>query len=107
MVSGDHRPYLVALIVPAQETIDSWSRENKVPADLAALSKDADFRKHIERVVGRVNARLAVFERVRRFAIAHEPFSIANEMMTPTLKIRRHKINAVYRPALEALYEGG
>jgi long-chain acyl-CoA synthetase len=44
-------------------------------------------------------------ERVRRFILAREPFAIGNEMMTPTLKIKRHKIRAAYGEALEALYK--
>jgi long-chain acyl-CoA synthetase len=41
---------------------------------------------------------------VRKFIIAREPFSIANEQMTITLKVRRHKVREVYGAALEALY---
>ena len=54
----------------------------------------------------RVNGELAPIERVRRFIIAHEPFSIDNAQMTPTLKIRRHAIRAAYEAAFEGLYEG-
>jgi long-chain acyl-CoA synthetase len=43
---------------------------------------------------------------VRRFIIAHEPFSIDNAQMTPTLKIRRHAIRAAYEAKFDSLYEG-
>jgi long-chain acyl-CoA synthetase len=43
-------------------------------------------------------------ERVRRFVLAREPFSITNEQMTPTLKIKRHKIRDAYGEELESLY---
>jgi long-chain acyl-CoA synthetase len=36
--------------------------------------------------------------------VVAEPFTIENEMLTPTLKIRRHKVRAVYGARLEALY---
>ncbi len=55
-------------------------------------------------VVERVNKELSATERVRRFLIAAEPFTVDNQMMTPTLKIRRHKIAERYGEALEALY---
>jgi long-chain acyl-CoA synthetase len=58
-------------------------------------------------VIDRVNQRLSSLEKVRRFLIAREPFSVENEMLTPTLKIRRHKIKAAYGAALERLYERG
>lgn len=94
MVYGDKRPYIVAVIVPAQELVDQ------------AKGDDAALHKSVAAVVSRVNQGLANIERVRRFVIAHEAFTTANGQMTPTLKIRRHAIRAVYGPALEALYEG-
>ena len=45
-------------------------------------------------------------ERVRRFVIAGEAFTIANGQMTPTLKIKRHVIREAYGAALDALYQG-
>jgi long-chain acyl-CoA synthetase len=57
-------------------------------------------------VVARVNEGLATAERMRRFVIAGEPFSIANTQLTPTLKLRRHAIRAVYEAAFDALYDG-
>jgi len=41
---------------------------------------------------------------VRRLMIAGEPFTTDNGLLTPTLKIRRHKIKQIYGEALEALY---
>jgi long-chain acyl-CoA synthetase len=49
---------------------------------------------------------LAPPERVRRFVIAEEPFSVANAQLTPTLKIRRHAIRAAYGAAFDTLYAG-
>ncbi len=47
---------------------------------------------------------LSPVERVRRFLIASEPFTIASGELTPTLKLRRHVIGEKYGAALEALY---
>ena len=41
----------------------------------------------------------------RRFAVAKAPFSIENGQLTPSLKIRRHKIKETYGAELERLYE--
>ena len=65
---------------------------------------DDGFRGAISAAVDRVNADLSVIERVRRFIIINEPFTIENEMMTPSMKIRRHVIKERYGEALEALY---
>ena len=52
----------------------------------------------------RINAGLSNIEKVRRFIIADEPFSIDNAQMTPTMKVRRHKLIEVYGERLQALY---
>ena len=104
MVYGDKCTHLVALIVPDEAFVIDFARANKAAPDLARLAEDADFKAEISRVVERVNKSLSNLERVRRFLIAPEPFTVENEMMTPTLKIRRHRITAAYGEALRALY---
>ena len=54
--------------------------------------------------VDRVNANLSVIERVRRIILADAPFTVENEQLTPSLKIRRHVLRGVYAARLEALY---
>ncbi|MBV9841347.1 MAG: long-chain fatty acid--CoA ligase [Sphingomonadaceae bacterium] len=90
MVSGDRRPYLVGLIVADAE----WGRS----LDEAAR------RRGVQAAVDRVNKRLSTTEKVRRVALADEPFEIANGQLTPSLKIRRHMIRAAYGDRLDALY---
>jgi long-chain acyl-CoA synthetase len=105
MVFGDRRPYLVAVIVPSAEFLDGVARRRGVAVDHAALVQDPELHKALGAVVARVNAELSPIERVRRFMLAGEPFTVANGQMTPTLKIKRHAIRHTYGPALLALYE--
>jgi len=104
MVYGDRRPHLVALVVPDPEFVKDWARANGKSHDIAALAKDEAFNKALHDVIDRVNKNLSVIERVRRLIVAPEPFTIENEMMTPTMKLRRHVIIGAYREALEQLY---
>lgn len=87
MVYGDRRPHLVALIVPDPE-----------------IASAPDVHERLERAVDRVNADLSVIERIRRFVTADEPFTIENEQLTPSMKIRRHVIGKTYGERLAALY---
>jgi len=107
MVHGDAQPHLVALIVPEAEFVRGWAGRNGRAGDLSALAGDAEFLRALGVVVDRVNAGLSAIERIRRFAVAPEPFSIENAMLTPSLKIRRHKIREAYGAALDRLYEKG
>jgi long-chain acyl-CoA synthetase len=103
MVFGDRRPYLVAVVVPDPEFVAAYA-EGEVPADMSALAADPGFTRAIGAAVSRVNLTLMPSERVRRFVVAAEVFSIANGQMTPTLKIKRHVIRERYGAALDALY---
>ena len=104
MVYGDRRPHLVAIVVPHAEFTTAWAQRFGKPDDLARLAADKEFQAAIEAAVLRVNAKLPPIERVRRFMIAREPFSVANDLMTPTLKIKRHMVRKAYGAELDALY---
>ncbi len=88
MVFGDKRAHLVAVIVP----------------EAAAEGEEKAARELVAAAMERVNAALAPIERVRRFILADQPFTIENGQMTPTLKVRRHILMGVYGERLEALY---
>jgi long-chain acyl-CoA synthetase len=102
MVLGDQRPHLVAILVPDQEFAAQFAPPGTA---LSALADNAALFKALGDIVNRVNASLPAIERVRRFVIAQEAFTTANGQLTPTLKIKRHVVRAVYRDAIEGLYE--
>jgi len=87
MVYGDRRPHLVALLVPDPE-----------------IASSTDAHQRLQQAVDRTNSDLSVIERIRRFIVADEPFSIENEQLTPSMKIRRHVISKQYGERLDALY---
>ncbi len=105
MVYGDKRPNLVAALVPDEEFILHWAHQHHKPHDRASLAEDPDFRAALSAIVDRVNRELSPLEKIRRFTILPEAFTVENGMMTPTLKIRRHKIREAYGTVLEGLYE--
>ncbi|MEQ8587799.1 MAG: long-chain fatty acid--CoA ligase [Thalassobaculaceae bacterium] len=107
MVYGDKRPYLVALVVPEESFVEEWASANGKTANLAVLAEDEGFHKAVSAAIERVNADLAQIEKLRRFKIATEAFTTENGMMTPTLKIRRHKIREHYYERLDGLYGKG
>ncbi|QDM41112.1 long-chain fatty acid--CoA ligase [Altererythrobacter sp. TH136] len=106
MVSGDKRPYLVGLIVPDAEWTMEWAKANGEKFDFKALQDLPAFRSAVRAAVDRTNKELSVIEKVRQFAFADEPFTTDNEEMTPSLKIRRHKIRERYGARLDGLYKG-
>ena len=81
-VYGDKKTYLVALIITESEV-------NK---------------KEIETYLENLNKSLSLIEKVKKFKIIEEEFTIDNGMLTPTLKLKRKKILEKYKEDLEKLY---
>ena len=103
MVMGDKQPYLIALIVPNADYAREWAKAQGKDGSFPGLVTDPDFKRHMDDVVEKVNKSLGAAERVRRFALTAEPFTIDNRMLTPSMKIRRHVIGEAYEAQLAAL----
>lgn len=104
MIAGDKKPYMTAVIVPDPEWVQEWCARTATPCHFKDLAHDPDFKAALGHAVERVNKDLSVIERVRKFIVADEPFTIENEQLTPSLKIRRHVLRQVYGERLDALY---
>ncbi len=104
MIYGDFKNYLVAIIVPDKEYIKQWASEKKVEFDINNIIKNEDFIKTIKETIERVNNKLSTIEKIRKFLLIKEEFTIENDMMTPTLKVRRFKVKEKYKIELEKLY---
>ena len=105
MIAGDRRPHMVALIVPDAEWTQEWCAANGDACNFATLAENSGYRTAIGKAIEAVNRDLTVTERIRRFILADAPFTIENEQLTPSLKIRRHVLKQVYGDRLDALYK--
>lgn len=114
MLVGDDRPYITALIVPNYEAVvrvmneqgiptgnikDKTVREELSESDIVQGLVDADIR--------RLQRELAAYERVRRFDLLAEEFSVENGMLTPTLKVKRKEVLKIFADLIEGMYGGG
>ncbi|WP_338424671.1 AMP-dependent synthetase/ligase [Sphingopyxis kveilinensis] len=106
MVYGDKRPHLVGILVPDPEWAAEWAEAEGLPKEMPLLREHEKFRAAIRAAVDRVNGQLSVIEKVRKFDFADEAFTIENEQMTPSMKIRRHVLREIYADKIAALYKG-
>ncbi|MDV3459145.1 long-chain fatty acid--CoA ligase [Sphingomonas sp. HF-S4] len=104
MIAGDKKPYMTAVIVPDPEWTAEYCAHTATKCNFKELAHDPDYKAAVGAAVERVNRDLSVIERVRKFIIADAPFTIENEQLTPSLKIRRHVLKQVYGARLDALY---
>tara|TARA_B100000767_G_scaffold273598_1_gene304190 strand:- start:338 stop:2080 length:1743 start_codon:yes stop_codon:yes gene_type:complete len=90
MVEGDRRPYLVAIIIPEVEK--------------ASTLNDDDLEVIISKEIKKANENLSSIEKIRKYIIVRDPFSTDNGLLTPTMKVRRHKVKEMYGELLDDLY---
>ena len=104
MLYGDYKNYLVAVIVPDKEQTLKWAEKNNKNVNISEIVNDELFIKNIREVVSRVNKNLSVIEQVKKFILIDHEFTIENNMMTPSMKVRRFKVKEIYSDKLESLY---
>ena len=85
LVYGDNKPYLIALLV--------LSNNNK------KLKNEIIFKE-----IEKINKNLSKIEKIKKFFVIKEQFTIENGMMTPTLKLKRYKIIKKYKNEFEKHY---
>jgi long-chain acyl-CoA synthetase len=113
MLIGDKRPFVTALIVPDFDVLKEVAEMQgmkvpnlKDPAARAAFLDLESVELAVEADIKRLQRDLSPFERVRRFELLAEPFTVENGMMTPTLKVKRKVVEERYGDLIEGMYEG-
>jgi len=84
MVYGDAKNYLVAIIVPNKE-----------------FSKQ---KEKISEIVNNINNNLTLVEKIKKFHIIEDSFTIENGLLTPTMKVKRNRVIKKYKNILESFY---
>ena len=84
MVYGDGKNYLVALIIPSKEFTNQ--------------------KEKINEIVNEINNNLTLVEKIKKFELIKENFSIENGLLTPTMKVKRNKVINKYKNILENFY---
>ena len=85
LVYGDNKPYLVSLIVLNNEYKNVTQEQ-------------------MQQEIDKINKNLSKIEKIKKFFIIKDQFTIENNMMTPTLKLKRYKIIKNYKKEFEKLF---
>jgi long-chain acyl-CoA synthetase len=106
LVEGDRRPYPVALITLNAEELARLARERGLGDKPAAeLVRHAAVIERVRRTVDGVNAHLASYAQVKRFAVLPEDFTQDGGELTPTLKVKRRDVRTKYADVIESMYQ--
>lgn len=105
MVTGANKPYNVALIVADVEAVKRWAGEEGVQfTDVSDLLANDRVRKLMEAQLEKFSAEFKQFEKIRKFAVVGEDFTTQNDMLTPSLKVKRRVVMSRYDEAIRSLY---
>jgi long-chain acyl-CoA synthetase len=106
MLIGDGRSYLAALVVINSRTWQNMAGQYDLDPDWHKLSGDQKFEEILLQRIANQIREFPGYAKVYRVALAHEPWTIENHMLTPTLKLRRNHVLEHYRAEVERLYDG-
>ena len=105
VVFGADKPYNVALIFPEMQALKAWAGAHDIAVDdKDALLADPRVRSLFEAEVDKYSSEFKAYECIAKFAIEGEALSIANGLLTPTLKVKRSQVLAKYARVLDCLY---
>jgi len=104
LVVGEARPFVGALVTLDPNAVAQWRKKQGKRGDLARLSSDPDLVAEIQHAVDEANATVSQAESIRRFEILPQDWTEEAGHVTPTLKLRRHRILAEYHDVVERIY---
>jgi long-chain acyl-CoA synthetase len=106
MLVGDGRDFCTALIVLDDEALKERFRTlGSVVSDVVSERHSNETKRLITAELSAIQKNRSKFERIRRFAILDEPFTVDNGLMTPTLKVRRKAVEARWHDVIETMYK--
>lgn len=103
MLYGANKPHNVALVVADVPAIEKWASEK-------GLSLGADLTQHpavkelLQAELDKYSAAFKSYEKPRNLLVITEDFTLDNDMLTPSLKVKRRNVLARYETQLQALY---
>ena len=103
MIYGDGKPFNIALVVPNAQALQVWAQKQNI-ALAADPTQDSRVYALVNAEIARMSEHFKEFEKPRGIALIGEDFTIANGLLTPTLKLKRPEAVARFRNVIDELY---
>ncbi len=106
LIIGDKRKFISALIVPNFEMIKNYAEENKIQyQNEEELVQNQKINQLISNEINRLSADLARYEQIKAFRLLPKVFTIQDDELTPTLKIKRKFVEQKFADLIESMYQ--
>jgi long-chain acyl-CoA synthetase len=108
VVSGDQKPYCVALITLNQEYVIQYAQAHRILyGEYEELIKNPEIKKLVNEAIEKLNRGLAQYETIKKYHVLPKEFTVEEGDLTPSMKVKRKQICEKYRAELEAMYSSG
>jgi long-chain acyl-CoA synthetase len=106
IVIGEKRPFLIALIVPEFNKLREYAQAEGIKANTnKELIENKSILQIYEKLMRTISRQLATHEKVRKFLLIDDAFTVENGHMTPTLKLKRKAITTKYAAEIDKIYK--
>ena len=103
MIEGTNKPYNVALIVVDVESLEEWCDEHNIPRE--EMLEHPRVRQLFRDEIERVSSGIKGYEKPEKFALIDQEWTPENDMLTPTLKLKRRVVMQEYGDIIDELYD--
>jgi long-chain acyl-CoA synthetase len=105
-VIGDQQKYVTALAVPSFENLKKYAVEQKIAyKDIEELINNSQIKEMFEKRIEALQKDFSVFEKIKKFSLLSQEFSIEAGEITATLKLKRKVIQKKYKKIIDKMYE--
>ncbi len=102
---GGGRKFISALIVPNFDKLEAYARAKGIPfANRKELVEREEIRSFMLAEINRATPNLASYERIKKIVLLEQDFD-ADTQLTPSLKVKRHIVEKVFKPLIDLLYK--
>lgn len=107
LVIGDSEKFIAALMVPNFDAVEQWASEEgiELPDSRSEICEDERVNEWIQEEVERLNQQLGKLESIKKFRLVPHEWTPENDLLTPSMKMKRRNIVDEYQDKIDEIYE--
>ena len=105
MVVGESKRMAAAIIQPNFEYIENWMKENNIQEKIGEIYRNNKLINEIQKDIDIHNEKFAQWEKIKKFELTSDPWTIENGLLTPTMKLKRKAIKSKYQDLINKIYK--
>ena len=105
VVVGENEKFAAAIIAPDFEFLKTWCQGHEIPFDTpSSVIKNPGVLKRFSDEIAKYNQNFGETEQIRRYKLVPEQWTQQNDILTPTLKVKRHVVQKKYAALISEIY---